>query len=275
MSTSEPIRGHPGSDMHYALLYAPSHLRDHLALINALKSELSAIPVSVSDPGVAHIKLAWWLNEVERTSNGDPTHQLTKSYVANYAHKLDISSALGALIAGLDEEIGGRQFSTRNDQIEWFDRTFGPTYQAQMSLMADPDADVGEIANVVELGRLIEIGYSLLNLRISSRRNLRRVPSDSLFSAGCKWDDISSGQAATAVATLLFSESEFVLDKLAAIHHALARRTQRAYLPLITLSKLVQFTLMEMRDDGCRIWQHRVELTPIRKLWIAWRNRFV
>ncbi|MFT4583034.1 MAG: phytoene synthase [Gammaproteobacteria bacterium] len=275
MSATDPAHGLPGSDTHYALLYAAPRLRDHLALMNALKSELSNIAVSVSDPGVAHIKLAWWINEVDKASNGSPTHQLTVSYFAKYTHDLDITSALGALIAGLDEEIGGRKFFTRDEQLEWFDSTFGPTYQAQVSLMAAPGTDAREIANVVELGRLIEIAYSLLNLRALARRNLRRVPADSLFAAGCEWDDIISGQSASAIASLMFSESEFVLDSIASIHHDLSRRKRRTYLPLFTLSNLVQCTLMEMRDDGCRIWQHRIELTPIRKLWIAWRNRFV
>ncbi|MFT4562386.1 MAG: phytoene synthase [Gammaproteobacteria bacterium] len=275
MSSTNPIHGLPGSDLHYALLYATPKFRDQLALINALKSELCAIPISVSDAGVAHIKLAWWFDELERTSTGKPTHQLTVAYSAKYAHELDILNALNSLIVGLDEEIGGRQILTRDDQIEWFDRTFGPTYRAQVSLMAHPSTDVHQIDNVAKLGCLIEMGYSLLNLRALSRRNLRRLPSDSLLAAGCQWDDVTSGKPAATVEALLFSESEFVLKEIASIHNTFTRPKRRAYLPLFTLSNLVQCTLMEVCEDGCRIWQHRIELTPIRKLWIAWRNRFV
>jgi phytoene synthase len=30
--------------------------------------------------------------------------------------------------------------------------------------------------------------------------------------------------------------------------------------------------LDEIQDDGFRVLSHRVKLTPLRKLWIAWRT---
>ena len=30
--------------------------------------------------------------------------------------------------------------------------------------------------------------------------------------------------------------------------------------------------LEEIRDDGCRVLTHRTSLTPLRKLWIAWKT---
>ncbi|MDZ7810063.1 MAG: hypothetical protein U5L11_07755 [Arhodomonas sp.] len=50
----------PGSSLHYALLFAPDGpTRAALLAVNAVHAELTAIPVEVSDPGVARAKIDW------------------------------------------------------------------------------------------------------------------------------------------------------------------------------------------------------------------------
>ena len=39
------------------------------------------------------------------------------------------------------------------------------------------------------------------------------------------------------------------------------------------LAEILLVTLAEIRRDGYRILHHRIALTPLRKLWIAWRTR--
>ncbi|MGH8572923.1 MAG: hypothetical protein ACREX8_10155 [Gammaproteobacteria bacterium] len=41
----------------------------------------------------------------------------------------------------------------------------------------------------------------------------------------------------------------------------------------VILAELLLVTLAEIRRDGYRIRHHRIALTPLRKLWIAWRTR--
>ena len=38
------------------------------------------------------------------------------------------------------------------------------------------------------------------------------------------------------------------------------------------MSAIYQATLKEIERDGFQVMQHRVSLTPVRKLWIAWRT---
>jgi phytoene synthase len=47
------------------------------------------------------------------------------------------------------------------------------------------------------------------------------------------------------------------------------RRSQRAGLVMAAIYRAL---LDEIRADGCRVLTHRTSLTPIRKLWIAWKT---
>jgi phytoene synthase len=48
---------------------------------------------------------------------------------------------------------------------------------------------------------------------------------------------------------------------------AAERKAQRGRLALAAIYRSL---LREIREDGCRILQRRVDLTPLRKLWLAW-----
>ena len=38
------------------------------------------------------------------------------------------------------------------------------------------------------------------------------------------------------------------------------------------MAEIYSATLAEIESDGYRVLEHRVRLTPIRKLWIAWKT---
>ena len=40
----------------------------------------------------------------------------------------------------------------------------------------------------------------------------------------------------------------------------------------VIMAAIYQTLLDEMEDDGFRVMQQRIRLTPLRKLWIAWKT---
>ena len=47
------------------------------------------------------------------------------------------------------------------------------------------------------------------------------------------------------------------------------RKPQR---PGLIMAAIYQTVLKEIRSSGCKVLDRRTSLTPIRKLWIAWRT---
>ena len=269
MDNADPFAPAPGSDLYYALLYAGKDQRDQLAAINALKLELYEIPVSVSDVGVARVKLEWWRLEAERLDTGEPRHHLTRTYRDKFGSDGRLCHALGALGSGLDDELGGIILSTRAQQFEWFDRTFGPLYALQASVLAPESNIITDPYS--DLGRWIEIGYSLLNLKPLAAHGLRRIPAESLAAAGCTWDNLGAVSAKLALASLVAAECSLVIYGIAGITASTPPGMRRQQRPLFTLAAIVQRTVVALREDSGRVLQHRIDLTPLHKLWLAWR----
>ena len=52
----------------------------------------------------------------------------------------------------------------------------------------------------------------------------------------------------------------------------LPAQDRRAQRPGLVMAAIYRTLLREIRRDGCRVLDRRMGLTPIRKLWIAWRT---
>ena len=52
----------------------------------------------------------------------------------------------------------------------------------------------------------------------------------------------------------------------------LPREDRRAQRPGLIMAAIYRTLLKEIADDGFRVLKQRVALTPVRKLWIAWRT---
>jgi len=61
-----------GSDFYYASLYLAPAERERVRVLEALRRAIGDVAGQTSDRGVAHVKLAWWQEEVERLAAGVP-----------------------------------------------------------------------------------------------------------------------------------------------------------------------------------------------------------
>ena len=53
---------------------------------------------------------------------------------------------------------------------------------------------------------------------------------------------------------------------------AARRRTAKPQRAGIVMAAIYQTLLEEIRADGCHVLTQRTSLTPVRKLWIAWKT---
>ena len=71
----------PGSNLYYALLFHEPAAKKKLLALFSLQLELHRTIVDCQDPGVARIKLRWWLEEIERLYAEQPRHPVSKLLV--------------------------------------------------------------------------------------------------------------------------------------------------------------------------------------------------
>ena len=98
------------------------------------------------------------------------------------------------------------------------------------------------------------------------------LPADELDHFGVPAEDILHGRTSDAFRRLM----EFQIDRAEQQYEQafaqLPAQDRRAQRPGLVMAAIYRTLLREIRRDGCRVLDRRTPLTPIRKLWIAWRT---
>jgi phytoene synthase len=185
----------PGSARHWSWLFASAEARAPLLGIYALSAEWQALTDPATEAGVAHLKLAWWSEEMRRLAAGTPAHPIS-AYLAALprAGAVDFKPLLTAVDAAA-VQAGGAPLE-RGADLE-------PQSQA---LWGDPLALAsrlaGEVADETSLRdctRALAAARYLAKALRGYRRGARagRVPFaiDELLAAGVGNDDLCADLA--------------------------------------------------------------------------------
>lgn len=234
-------------DLHYATLYERSANRRRVQALFRLKELLDAVPLEVSDPGVAGVKLAWWREELDRLASGQPRHPLTSWLHA--AEGPDGGGALAAYVGLLLERVQAPAPPPIDVLAPRLEHALEPLLAHYLASKALDPAGAGALSRPLATAQL---SWELLRSGVSVRSGCRLVPG------------MATGQEPAPAAL-----AETLLTQLQAVPRE-ARR--RAGTP-ITLAWITRFNLTEAGSLE-RLRHERPEPVPLVKLAIALRTRF-
>ena len=260
-----------GSSFYYAFLFLPRERRAAITAFYAFCREIDDVVDEVTDPGVAHTKLAWWHAEVLKSYAGSPTHPVMKAlmplaptYQIEARHlqaviegcQMDLTQnrfldfpglkTYCHLVAGIVGEVAARIFGQTQPQTTEYAHKLGLAFQ-----MTNIIRDVGEDAL---RGRIYLPVNELQQFDVKAHEILKRQYSDR-FTALMKFQ--------TQRALGLYDEALALLPEA----------DRRAQKPGLMMASIYRTLLREIEADGYQVLHQRVSLTPLRKFWLAWKTQ--
>lgn len=261
----------PGSDFYYATLYVPREIRDALATLEAFRGELVRIPLTCSDRGVARVKLAWWREEIERLGNAQARHEITQALAPLIIDNPPLQRILEGAIAAVDSRFNHEDIHTSAEHLRLIDQIHGSLWGEYARICGAVDRET--IDAVRTLGCWIEIGYGLRDFRKLIDADLVPIPLESLEKHGLNAHQLTTPINRESLSPLLKEEIDTARERISSAISAVPRGERRAQRVAMTLGHIIAATLSEVARDGYRVIDQRIELTPVRKLWTAWRIR--
>lgn len=259
----------PGSALYYAGLLTEPGIRPQILALHTLEHELLKSLTDIQDPGVARLRLQWWAEEIERAGKGQARHPLSKLLQPHIVCQTLSGADLIRAIAMLQESLS---LTDRDDQTslesEYRDH-FGPLWRLSAQLAGIDDETT--LTASVELGGLHHQLRALLSLPQTLAQGLSRpVPRSELARRG-----LSVGQSLSAPGwrDCLAQQFLHLQTRLDAARQAFPSRQATRLLHGLILVRLDAALAGEILRDGCRIDESVYALTPIRRLWLAWRTR--
>ena len=258
-----------GSSFYYAFLFLPKPRRAAITAFYAFCREVDDVVDEVTDPGVAATKLAWWRTEVAQSFAGQPRHPVMKALMPHAAAygiqarqlhevvdgcQMDLDQTryldFPALrlychrVAGVVGEVAARIFGQTKDETTQYAHKLGLALQ-----LTNIIRDVGEDAL---RGRIYLPVNELQQFDVKAHEVLNRIHSDRFIA-------LMKFQAARA---------HTAYEEALALLPATDRRTQK---PGLMMASIYRTLLREIERDDFQVLNQRVSLTPVRKLWLAWR----
>ena len=258
-----------GSSFYYAFLFLPPSKRAAITAFYAFCREVDDVVDEVTYSGVAQTKLAWWQTEVARAFAGEARHPVMQALMQLAAdHGIEASHLLAViegcqmdltqtryldfpglecychLVAGVVGEVAANIFGKTQEATTQYAHTLGLAFQ-----MTNIIRDVGEDAL---RGRIYLPLNELQQFDVKAHEILNRHYSDR-FAALMQFQVQRAKQ--------LYDQALSLLPKADA-------RSQK---PGLMMASIYRTLLQEIERDGYKVLHQRVSLTPLRKLWLAWR----
>ena len=259
-----------GSSFYYSFLFLPSERRRAITALYAFCREVDDIVDEVSDVGVARTKLAWWRTEVANLFAGHPQHPVTKALAPFTAsHGID-AGRMNEIIDGMEMDLVYHRYPDFDSLRLYCHRAAGVVGQLSASIFGYSEASTLEYAE--SLGIAFQLTNIIRDVGEDARRGRVYLPQDELARFGLTPEDILERKGGLPFVKLMRFQSERAQSYYDLAFSKLApadRRSQRAG---FIMAAIYRTLLDEIQRDDFQVLEQRVTLTPMRKLWIAWKT---
>lgn len=259
-----------GSSFYYSFLFLPSEKRRAITAFYAFCREVDDAADAPGDVAVARAKLAWWRTEVANLVAGHPTHPVTKA-MDPFALPMRLDGArLNEIIDGMEMDLTHHRYADFESLRLYCHRAAGVVGQLSAEIFGFRHAQTLEYAET--LGLAFQLTNIIRDVGEDARRGRVYLPADELAAHGLTPEDIlalKDGPAFQSLMAQQFERAQSLYTSAFERLHPDDRRDQRAGLIMAAIYRAL---LEEIRRDGFPVLRARVSLTPIRKLWIAWKT---
>jgi len=259
-----------GSSFYYSFLFLPRERRLAITALYAFCREVDDVVDETADSQVAATKLAWWRVEVANLYAGNPQHPVTKA-LSPFIEKYSIQKEnLGDVIDGMEMDLTQSRYLDWPGLERYCYRVAGVVGLLAAGIFGYRDPRTLEYAK--DLGIAFQLTNIIRDVGEDARKNRVYLPMDDLKRFGVPAADILNARETPGFQELMKFQAQRAKDYYAKAFAALPqedRKTQRAGLIMAAIYRTL---LDEIERDGFRVLTQRTSLTPLRKLWIAWKT---
>jgi len=259
-----------GSSFYYSFLFLPQERRRAITALYAFCREVDDAVDEPSDPSAARAALQWWRGEVSRLFAGDPQHPVTRA-LGPWTRDFGIDAArLGEIMDGLEMDLNQTRYLDFTGLRLYCHRVAGVVGTLAAGIFGYRNAATLEYAE--RLGLAFQLTNIIRDVGEDARKSRIYLPMDELKEFGVSAADILGARHTENFARLMRFQAERArrcYDEAFAILPPEDRQAQR---PGLMMAAIYRTLLDEIADDGYQVLKQRIALTPVRKLWIAWRT---
>ena len=259
-----------GSSFYYSFMFLPPPRRRAITALYAFCREVDDVVDEISDADVARAKLAWWRREVALIYGGQPTHPVAVALAGLVAEFNLHEGHLQEVIDGMAMDLAQQRYLDFAALELYCHRVAGVVGLMSAEIFGYTEPATRGYAR--DLGIAFQLTNIIRDVGEDARRGRIYLPQDELQRFGVAPSTLLRGQYNSEFRHLMRFQAQRAqawYDRALAQLPAQDRKAQRTGLIMAAIYRTL---LDEIARDGYKVLDRRTSLTPLRKLWLAWRT---
>lgn len=259
-----------GSSFYYSFLFLPERQRKAIMALYAFCREVDDIVDECTEVDIARRKLNWWREEIHRLYDSTAQHPVTralspalKHYPMNKAHFL-------AIIDGMQMDLEKTRYANFTELHAYCYRAAAVVGLLSVEIFGYDDPKTLEYAEA--LGLAFQLTNILRDVGEDIRRGRIYIPEEDLNRFNISEMELMQYQTTDNIRKLFAFQAQRAhayYDQAFALLPTNDRSRQKSG---IIMAAIYRTLLNEIEKDNFNVLQQKIKLTPVRKLWIAWRT---
>ncbi|RJF98449.1 presqualene diphosphate synthase HpnD [Noviherbaspirillum saxi] len=259
-----------GSSFYYSFLFLPAERRRAITALYAFCREVDDTVDECTDVTIARNKLVWWRREIQSMLDDKPTHPVTKALQPHMAPYALDGKHLQAIIDGMEMDLNQTRYLDYAGlkQYCWHVASVVGILSASIFGVTRPET----LQYAEKLGLAFQLTNIIRDVGEDARKGRVYLPVSELQQFNVTAADILNARHSENFEKLMrfqADRAQAMYDEAFALLPAADRRAQR---PGLMMAAIYRALLNEIERDGFHVLQQKISLTPIRKLWLAWKT---
>ena len=258
-----------GSSFYYAFLFLPPPRRAAITAFYAFCREVDDVVDDMVDAGVAATKLAWWHTEVGKSYVSQPSHPVMLALMPHAADYGIEAHHLQAVIEGCQMDLQQTRYLDYPNLERYCHLVAGVVGEVAARIFGQTQPQTTQYAH--KLGQALQLTNIIRDVGEDAMRGRIYLPVNELQQFGVKAHELlkrSYSDQFTALMRFQAQRAHGLYEEALAL---LPQQDRRAQKPGLMMASIYRTLLREIEADNFQVLHQRVRLTPLRKLWLAWR----
>jgi len=259
-----------GTSFYYSFLFLPPDRRRAITALYAFCREVDDVVDEVADPDVARVKLAWWRREIGATFAGTPQHPVALALQPVVAAYRLPEEHFQTVIDGMAMDLERSRYLDFAELERYCHCVAGVVGLLSAEIFGYANPATRQYAR--DLGIAFQLTNIIRDVGEDARRGRIYLPQDELARHDVAAASLLRRQGGDGLVALMTEQVARARRWYARALDMLPPEDRRAQRPGLVMAAIYGALLDEIERDGFRVLDRRIALTPLRKLWIAWKT---
>lgn len=259
-----------GSSFYYSFLFLPPEQRQAITALYAYCREVDDAVDDCHEERVARQKLQWWREETGRLFAGEPQHPVTKALSASVRRYNLPEEYFREILDGMEMDLDQPFYPSFKELALYCYRAAGVVGLLSAEVFGYEDRRTLKYAET--LGTALQLTNIIRDVREDAARGRVYIPRDELARFGVDPQDLLRPVTTDRVRALLEFQAGRARGYYEQALELLPEQDRYRQRSGLIMAAIYRTTLEEIARDGYRVLEHSLSLTPLRKLWVAWKT---